>query len=72
MLTNNFVGFVNPTYVCSSGTSLVGVVHGVRVTPSLAFYGSDPMHLLAVPDLLLYIELAYCTGSTSSRSQLTI
>ena len=57
---------------CLSGTSLVGVVHGVRVAPSLAFYGSDPMRLLTVPDLLLNIELAYCTGSTSSRSQLTI
>ena len=26
------------------------------------------MRLLAVPDLLLYIELAYCTGSTSGFS----
>ena len=47
-------------------------LHEVRVTPSLSFYGSDPMHLLAVPDLLLNGELVYCTGSTSSRSQLTI
>ncbi len=29
----------------------------MRVAPSLAFYGSDPMHLLRVP--LLYIQ--YCT-----------
>ncbi len=36
---------------------LVGVVHGVRVAPSLASYGSDPLHLLRVP--LLYIQ--YCT-----------
>ena len=34
--------------------------------------GAESMRLLTVPDLLLNIELAYCTGSTSSRSQLTI
>ena len=36
---------------CLSGTSLVGVVHGVRVAQSLAFYESDPMYLLLVPGL---------------------
>ncbi len=44
----------------SEAASLVEVVHGVRVTPSLAFYGSDPMHLLPVPDLLakMYLFIA--------------
>ena len=42
----------------SEAASLVEVVHGVRVTPSLAFCGSDPMHLLpAVPDLLAKMNL---------------
>ena len=31
--------FITAT-ICLSGTSLVGVVHGVRVAPSLAFYDS--------------------------------
>ena len=41
----------------SEAASLVEVVHGVRVTPSLAFCGSDPMHLLPVPDLLAKMNL---------------
>ena len=41
----------------SEAASLVEVVHGVRVTPSLAFYGSDPMHLLPVLDLLIKTDL---------------
>ena len=43
---------------CLRGTSLVGVVHGVRVAPSLAFYGSDPLHLLQVP--MLYSQYRTC------------
>ena len=41
----------------SEAASLVEVLHGVRVTPSLAFCGSDPMHLLPVPDLLAKMNL---------------
>ena len=41
----------------SEAASLVEVVHGVRVTTSLAFCGSDPMHLLPVPDLLAKMNL---------------
>ena len=41
----------------SEAASLVEVVHGVRVTPSLAFCGSDPMYLLPVPDLLVKMYL---------------
>ena len=37
--------------------SLVEVVHGVRVTQSLAFCGSDPMYLLPVLDLLRKMDL---------------
>ena len=61
----------------SEAASLVEVVHGVRVTPSLAFCGSDPMYLLphvlvACAGLVGKNVLVYCTGSSSSRSQLTI
>ncbi len=41
----------------SEAASLVEVVHGVRVTQGLAFCGSDPMHLLPVPDLLVKTDL---------------
>ena len=37
----------------SEAASLVEVVHGVRVTQSLAFCGSDPMYLLPVLDLFI-------------------
>ena len=36
----------------------LGVVHGVRVAQSLAFYGSDPLHLLQVP--MLYSQYRTC------------
>ena len=66
----------NPTkaygQICLSGTSLVGVVHGVRVAPSLAFYGSDPMYLLRVLVYKMTVELVLCTRSISYRGQLTI
>ena len=41
----------------SEAASLVEVVHGVRVTQSLAFCGSDPMYLLPVLDLLRKMDL---------------
>ena len=54
----------------SEAASLVEVVHGVRVTPSLAFCG--PHALVACAGLVGKNELVYSTGSSSSRSQLTI
>ena len=49
--------FFKNKFNMSEAASLVEVVHGVRVTPSLAFCGSDPMHLLPVPDLLAKMNL---------------
>ena len=63
---------MNQKKECLSGTSLVGVVHGVRVAPSLAFYGSDPMYLLRVLVYKMTVELVLCTRSISYRGQLTI
>ena len=56
---NNNVLLLNCGDMLSEAASLVEVVHGVRVTPSLAFCGSDPMHLLPVPvpDLLAKMNL---------------
>ena len=53
---SGFVGTVDINNM-SEAASLVEVVHGVRVTLSLAFCGSDPMHLLPVPDLLAKMNL---------------